>query len=66
MPVNQDPDFFKILLGIITFLFGVLDVVAMNILSELKQADRDITRKVDDHEKRLSTLEGEHKVRSCK
>lgn len=66
MPVNQDPDFFKILLGIITFLFGILDVVAMNILSELKQADRDITRKVDDHEKRLSTLEGEHKVRSCK
>lgn len=66
MPVNQDPDFFKILLGVITFLFGILDVVAMNILSELKQADRDITRKVDDHEKRLSTLEGEHKVRSCK
>ena len=66
MSINNDPDFFKILLGIITFLFGVLDVVAMNILSELKQADRDITRKVDDHEKRLSTLEGEHKVRSCK
>lgn len=66
MPVNNDPDFFKILLGIITFLFSILDVVAMNILSELKQADRDITRKVDDHEKRLSTLEGEHKVRSCK
>ena len=66
MPVNQDPDFFKILLGIITFLFGVLDVVAMNILSELKQTDRDILKKVDDHEKRLSTLEGEHKVRSCK
>lgn len=63
MPVNNDPDFFKILLGVITFLFGVLDVVAMNILSELKQADRDITRKVDDHEKRLSTLEGEHKAR---
>jgi hypothetical protein len=66
MPVNQDPDFFKILLGVITFLFGILDVVAMNILSELKQTDRDILKKVDDHEKRLSTLEGEHKVRSCK
>ena len=63
MPVNNEPDCFKIILGIVAFMFGILDVVAMNILSELKQADRDITRKVDDHEKRLSTLEGEHKAR---
>jgi hypothetical protein len=66
MSVNQDPDFYKILVGIIAFLFGILDIIGMKILSDLKSTDSKLFDKVDNHESRLSRLEGEHNTRTCK
>lgn len=66
MSINQDPDFYKILIAIIAGMFGILDFLGMKILSELKDTDKEIFNRVNDHEKRLSTLEGEHKERRKK
>lgn len=63
MSINQDPDFNKILIGIIAFLFGILNVIGLRLLSDLKDSDKEIYKKLDDHEHRLSTLQGEHKAR---
>lgn len=63
MSIDQDPNFNKILIGIIAFLFGILDIIGMKILSDLKKTNSKIFDKVDNHEGRLSRLEGEHKAR---
>jgi len=69
MPVSSDYDLFKILIGIITGLLGFIELVAMKLFSELKNTDNELKKndadlfsRLNDHERRLSTLEGEHRV----
>jgi hypothetical protein len=69
MPTGQEIDIFKILIGIITALLGFIEFLVMTILKELKNAnielkksDSELFSRVNEHERRLSTLEGEHNI----
>ena len=60
MQIDKDPEVFKLLVGVVAFFAGILNVVGIFILTGLKKADEVLFKKVADIEKQLNELQGEH------
>lgn len=65
MSISNDPDVFKILLSVVAGLFGLLEFVALKILSDLKETDKELSERQREFEKTLTELYTEHRIR-CK
>ena len=60
MQIDKDPEVFKLLVGVVAFFAGILNVIGVIILNGLKSADDILFKKIADVEKQLSELQGEH------
>lgn len=64
MQIDKDPEVYKLLVGVVAFFAGILNVVGFFILNGLKKSDDILFKKVSDVEKQLDILQGEHNI-SC-
>jgi len=62
MPILDNAEIYKILVGIIIFLLGILNLIGQSILNNLKKNDIEIFKRLNDNEKELAELKGEHKA----
>jgi hypothetical protein len=65
MSIDKDPEFFKLLVGVIAFFAGILNIVGVAFLKYLKSNDEKLFSMVNDISRNLSVLVAEHEI-MCK
>jgi hypothetical protein len=63
MSISNDPDVFKILLSVIAGLFCFLEVIALKLLADLKDTDKQLFERQREIETKFTELHTEHKLR---
>jgi hypothetical protein len=57
MSIDKDAEFYKLLVGCIAFFAGILNAVGVKLLSELKDNDKELFKRANEIENRMTAVE---------
>lgn len=57
MSIDKDPEVYKLLIGGVAFLIGILNAIGIKMLSDSKENDKELFERMNKSENRLTAIE---------